>query len=64
MKDCFYGIRCRTHDLKRTVADNPCRTVDREEVDRLRKRFMKLDKVRLFSPNGTRSQRPNPRAFN
>lgn len=28
-----------------SCADSHLRTVDREEVDRLRKRFMKLDKV-------------------
>jgi len=40
------------------LADNVFRTVDREEVDRLRKRFMKLDKVRP-SPPEKRSQQPN-----
>ena len=34
-------------------ADNARYTVDREEVDRLRKRFMKLDKVRLPSSSKT-----------
>jgi hypothetical protein len=32
---------------KEPPADIAFYTVDREEVDRLRKRFMKLDKVRL-----------------
>jgi hypothetical protein len=32
-------------------ADIAFYTVDREEVDRLRKRFMKLDKVRPLSPS-------------
>jgi hypothetical protein len=35
-------------------------TVDREEVDRLRKRFMKLDKVRLPSSSKNQTDPNNP----
>ena len=36
-------------------ADIAFYTVDREEVDRLRKRFMKLDKVRSYPPKSNSS---------
>ena len=36
-------------DISRVNGANSFLTVDRDEVDRLRKRFMKLDKVRTGS---------------